>query len=56
MKRFDKGPLKRKAVVILLQDITRLNRNDINSVLDGLVGLADVYLKPEKDLKPQTKP
>lgn len=51
MKRFDKGPLKRKAVVLLLQDITKLNRADITAVLDGLTGLADVYLKPEKPVK-----
>jgi len=53
MKRFDKGPLKRKAVVILLQSITKLSQADITAVLDGVRDLADIYLKPEK---PPTKP
>ena len=55
MKQFDKGQLKRRAVVLLLQDITGLNKTDITAVLDGLVKLADVYLKPEKPTKPGAK-
>ena len=49
MKRVDAGPLKRRAVVLLLSDVTKLNRTDINLVLDGMRDLADIFLEPKED-------
>lgn len=46
MRKFNDGPLKRRAVVILLKDITGLNQGQINAVLDGLEALEDHFLKP----------
>jgi len=39
------GALNRKAIVILLKETTGLGAKDINTVLDGLVGLRLHYLK-----------
>ena len=48
MRRFRDGPLKRRAVVVLLKYATGLAVRDIELVLDGLDGLEQKYLKPEK--------
>lgn len=52
VRRIDKGMkalkdsgLNRKALVILLADMTQVTRRDVNAVLDGLEGLGDAYLE-----------
>lgn len=44
-KKIEAGPLKRKTVVLLLQDQTSLSQKAINSILDVAPKLADHYVK-----------
>ena len=48
MRRFRDGPLKKRAVVLLLEDATGVPRSTITKVLDGLNALEDKYLTPVK--------
>lgn len=41
------GPLKMSAIVILLQAETKLSRYEINKVLNALIDLERIYLKPK---------
>lgn len=44
-KKIEKSTLKRKTIVLLLQDLTKLPQRDINLVLDVAPKLAQFYLK-----------
>jgi hypothetical protein len=51
MTRFNNSRLKRRAVVVLLQDAigpTKITRSQIEDVLDAAQELGKLYLKPEE--------
>jgi hypothetical protein len=48
MKTLDQSRLKRETIVILLQARTGLPKKEISAVLDGLVELESIWLKPAK--------
>jgi hypothetical protein len=41
--------LNRRALVLLIHDMTRVGKKDIEKLLNALPDLADHYLKPEDD-------
>jgi hypothetical protein len=43
MRRLTKSGLNRKAIVVLIQDVTKLPKHDITRVLDSLDDLARMY-------------
>jgi hypothetical protein len=45
VKQLDAGPLKRRAICLLLKDITNISLGDIDTVLRGLRRLRSEYLK-----------
>jgi hypothetical protein len=47
-KKINESRLSRKAVVLLLQDLTRLSQRDINLVLDAAPKLKQFYVKDVK--------
>lgn len=47
-KKIDSGKLKRKTIVILIQDITKLPQRDIEAVLNAAAQLKERYLKDIK--------
>lgn len=47
MKRFEASRLTRRAIVILIQSKTNLNRSDISTVMDSLASLESDWLKPK---------
>jgi len=49
-KKIEAGPLKRRTVVLLLQDATGLPQRDINKILDAAPKLKDWYVKELKKL------
>lgn len=44
MRRFRDGPLNDRCIVVLLHDATKIPKQQIKKVLNGLSGLEDVYL------------
>jgi len=42
-----KSGLKQRAIVVLLHDLTKVNKSDIVYILNGLDKLADTYLTEE---------
>lgn len=48
LRRLNASRLNRKAVVVLLRDVTGLGKGTVESVLDGIEGLESRYLKPRK--------
>ena len=48
-KALDSSRLNRRAVVLLVHDMTKLPKRHINSILDALPDLADRYLKEPGD-------
>lgn len=45
-KRLNDSKLKRRAIILLLQDMTKLPQRDIEAVLDAAPRLVEVYTKP----------
>lgn len=43
--KINKSSLSRRAIVLLLQDITKLGQRDINSILDAAPKLKSFYIK-----------
>lgn len=43
-----KSGLNRKAVVILLADLTKVSKGNIEKILDGLKKLEETYVEPQK--------
>ena len=41
--------LKRRTVVLLIHDMTKVGKRDIDTILDALPDLAERYLKSEED-------
>lgn len=48
MKKINSGRLKQDAIVVLLQDVTRLPKKHIKMVLDAMECLQSIFLKPKK--------
>lgn len=48
MRQINSGPLKRHAVVLLIQDICKISQRDIRAVLEAMDLLESTYLKPGK--------
>jgi hypothetical protein len=46
--KINNSPLKRRAVVLLLQDATKISQRDINLILDVAPKLKDFYVKEVK--------
>lgn len=46
MDRFNKGPLKREVLVLLIQNWSKVGKRDIENVLTCIAQLKAIYLKP----------
>jgi hypothetical protein len=51
MKKLKASKLNDKALVLLIQDASKVSKTDINSVLEALENLERIYLKPKKEQK-----
>lgn len=51
IKKMDAGRLKRRAVVLLIQDQTKLPINHIERVLNAIGDLEKDYVRPKPDTK-----
>lgn len=52
MRKLEGSRLNRRALIVLLQDVTKLSRGHIENVLDSLGALERIYLKGKKDSRP----